>query len=148
MTNTFATPWTVAHQGSSVQGIFQARILQWVAISSSRASSLSLLHCQLDSLQLSHQGSLTCWININIEQNLHVSIFNYKNFCIGNWFYKSYLYLSTKHWQCCLNSNLYHSPPQNIKAWQQNPKSKFHVSQLWYPCNCVNFLCTHRFHAS
>ena len=29
----FTTPWTVAPQGSSVQGIFQARILKWVAIS-------------------------------------------------------------------------------------------------------------------
>ena len=35
----FATPLTVAHPGSSVHGILQARILVWVAISSSRASS-------------------------------------------------------------------------------------------------------------
>ena len=33
----FATPWTVAP--SSARGIFQARILKWVAISSSRRSS-------------------------------------------------------------------------------------------------------------
>ena len=33
----FATPWT----GSSVHGIFQARILEWVAISFSRRSSRS-----------------------------------------------------------------------------------------------------------
>ena len=30
----FATPWTVALPGSSIHGIFQARILEWVAISS------------------------------------------------------------------------------------------------------------------
>ena len=36
----FATPWTVAHQArSSVHGISQARMLQWVAISFSRGSS-------------------------------------------------------------------------------------------------------------
>ena len=47
----FATPWTAAHQatlcdpmdcsvpGSSVDGIFQARVLEWVAISISRGSS-------------------------------------------------------------------------------------------------------------
>ena len=41
----FVTPWTVvAHQappsmGFSVYGILQARILEWVAISFSRASS-------------------------------------------------------------------------------------------------------------
>ena len=36
----FATPWIVACQGSSVHGISQARILEWVAISFSRGSSL------------------------------------------------------------------------------------------------------------
>ena len=41
MTNTFATPWTVAHQGSSVQGIFQARILEWVAVAYSRGSRVA-----------------------------------------------------------------------------------------------------------
>ena len=35
---TLSTPWTVAHQ-VSVHGISQARILEWVAISSSRGSS-------------------------------------------------------------------------------------------------------------
>ena len=29
----FATPWTVVHQAPFVHGIFQARILEWVAIS-------------------------------------------------------------------------------------------------------------------
>ena len=33
------TPWTVGLPGSSVHGILQARILVWVAISSSRGSS-------------------------------------------------------------------------------------------------------------
>ena len=32
----FAMPWTSAYQGSSIHGIFQARILEWVAISFSR----------------------------------------------------------------------------------------------------------------
>ena len=36
----FVTLWTVAHpQGSSVRGILQARILEWVAMPSSRGSS-------------------------------------------------------------------------------------------------------------
>ena len=30
---TLGTPWTLDHQGSSVHGILQARILEWVAIS-------------------------------------------------------------------------------------------------------------------
>ena len=51
--------------GFSVLGIFQARILKWVAISSSRESSrprdqslLCLLYWQADSLSLSYLGSL------------------------------------------------------------------------------------------
>ena len=35
----FATPWTVALQSPSVHGIFQARTLEWIAISYSRGSS-------------------------------------------------------------------------------------------------------------
>ena len=38
MSNSFATPWTVAHQGFSVHRISQARILEWVVISFSRGS--------------------------------------------------------------------------------------------------------------
>ena len=37
----FVNPWTVALPGSSVHGIFQARILEWVAIPFSRGSSRS-----------------------------------------------------------------------------------------------------------
>ena len=51
--------------GSFVHGISQARILEWVAIPSSRGSSRPrdqthvscLLHWQADSLPLSHQES-------------------------------------------------------------------------------------------
>ena len=39
LSNSFATPWTVAHRGSSVHGISQTRILEWVVISFSRGSS-------------------------------------------------------------------------------------------------------------
>ena len=35
----FGTLWTVALTGSSVHGIIQARILEWVAMPSSRGSS-------------------------------------------------------------------------------------------------------------
>ena len=34
----FATPWTVAYQ-PAIHGIFQARILEWAAVSFSRGSS-------------------------------------------------------------------------------------------------------------
>ena len=51
---------------SSVHGIFQARLLKWVAISFSRGIFRTqgwnpcLLHWQVDSLPLRHQGSLFC----------------------------------------------------------------------------------------
>ena len=35
----FAIPWIIAYQGSPIHGIFQARLLEWVAISFSRGSS-------------------------------------------------------------------------------------------------------------
>ena len=61
----FCDPMDCSPPGSSVHGISQAGILEWVAISSSRGSSqpgmkpmsLSSLHRQVDSLPLSHQGS-------------------------------------------------------------------------------------------
>ena len=39
MSDSFATPWTIAHQAPLPMEIFQARVLKWVAISSSRRSS-------------------------------------------------------------------------------------------------------------
>ena len=61
---TLRDPVDCSLPGSSMHGIFQARILEWVAISSSRGSSqprdrtlLHLLRCQADSLPLSHVGS-------------------------------------------------------------------------------------------
>ena len=55
---TLCDPGDCSLPGSSVHGIFQARILEWVAISSSRRSSClrelnpHLLHWQVDSLPL------------------------------------------------------------------------------------------------
>ena len=43
--------------GSSVHGISQARILEWVAVSFSRGSNPHLLHWQADSSPLNHLGS-------------------------------------------------------------------------------------------
>ena len=66
----FATLWTLALPGSSVQGILPARILEWVAISSSRGSSrlrdwtsiLHLLNWQADSLPLAPPGKPLIWL--------------------------------------------------------------------------------------
>ena len=60
---TLATPQTVARQAPLSHGVSQARILEWVAPSSSRGSSHvsciagSLPHCRQILYRLSHQGS-------------------------------------------------------------------------------------------
>ena len=64
---TLCNPLNCSPAGSSVHRISQARILEWVAISSSRGSAwsrvwtcetlLNLLHWQADSLPLSHLGN-------------------------------------------------------------------------------------------
>ena len=59
--------------GSSIHGIFQARGLEWVAISSSRGSSWprdrpDLPHCRQTLYPLSHQGSP--YVCISLEEKL------------------------------------------------------------------------------
>ena len=60
---TLCDPMDYSPPGSSVHGILQARILEWVAISYSRGSSQTqrlnqvLPHCRQILYQLSHQGS-------------------------------------------------------------------------------------------
>ena len=59
----FCDPVDCSPSGSSVHGISQARVLEWVAISFSRGSSWprDQTYGQVDSLPLSHQGSLSIW---------------------------------------------------------------------------------------
>ena len=58
-----ATPWTIAHQAPLSVGILQTRILEWVAMPSTRGSSqprdqTQVSHCRQILYHLSHQGSL------------------------------------------------------------------------------------------
>ena len=48
----FVTPWTVAHQAALSMGILQARILEWVAMPSSRGSSQPRDRTQSPTLQV------------------------------------------------------------------------------------------------
>ena len=69
-----------APPGSSVHGILQARILEWVAISSSRGifptqgSNPHLLHWQMDSLSLGHLG-VPCLINTIFIYSYYHSVY-------------------------------------------------------------------------
>ena len=58
---TLCNPMDSSLTGTSVHGTSQARILEWVAVSYSKGSNLSLLHLlhwQADSLPLQHPGKL------------------------------------------------------------------------------------------
>ena len=60
----FATPWAAACQASLSMGIFQARILEWVAMPSCRGSSQPRDQTQVSRIAgwwiLSHQGRPRC----------------------------------------------------------------------------------------
>ena len=62
----FAIPWTVTYQApqATVHGVFQARVLEWVAVSFSRGIfltqglNLGLLNCRQMLYHLSHREAL------------------------------------------------------------------------------------------
>ena len=68
----FVIPWTVAHQAPISMGIFQARILEWVAMPSSRGSSWPR-----DGTQVSHIAGrfFTVWATRELGI-LDISILN------------------------------------------------------------------------
>ena len=75
------TPWTVALQIPLSMGILQARILEWVAVPSSRGSSQprdrtpGLLHCKWILYHLSHQESP--YIFIHTHTHTHTCIYTH-----------------------------------------------------------------------
>ena len=73
----FATLWTVAHQDPLSMGILQARVLEWVAMPSSRGSSQAR-----DQTQVSHiAGKLfTIWATRDLHNDLPLSFIIWKGF--------------------------------------------------------------------
>ena len=77
---TFCDPVDCSLPGSSIHGIFQARILEWVAISFSRRSSWPrdwTLRCRQMLYCLSHQGSpgviiLSVWLTLILANLVNV----------------------------------------------------------------------------
>ena len=75
----FVTPWTASTPGSSVPGILQARILEWVAMPSSRASSqprdqiCGLLCWHADSFPSKPIGKPWKHNSLSTLQTIHVS---------------------------------------------------------------------------
>ena len=118
---TFATPMDCSPPGSSVHGIFQARILEWVAtffsggIFLTQGSNLHLLHWQVGSLPLSHQGNPVCmyyqrfiWCSAkcNTFPIKNYSISKSKAHCIFKIYISRKAHLlhlhQMKKWQLCL----------------------------------------------
>ena len=83
---TLCDPMNYSPPGSSVHGIFQARILEWVAISFSRGSSQprdptwGLLHSRQILYSLSHQGSPD--LHEMSSQNMYLSISSLPSFLL------------------------------------------------------------------
>ena len=92
---TLCNPMDCSQPGSSVLGIFQARILYWVAISSSSIFStqglnplpLCLLHCRWILYQLNHTSDKS--INGNFFNMKHR---NMKSFLFVHLNYGNYMY--------------------------------------------------------
>ena len=71
----FATPWTIAYQTPQSMEIFQARVLEWVAISFFPTQELNagLLHHRQMLYHLSHQEALiyilvkTYWASLIVQ---------------------------------------------------------------------------------
>ena len=97
---TLCDPVDCSLPGSSVHGILQARILEWVALSSSRGSSRPrdpiciscLLHCRWMLYLLSHWGSLkktlaACKCSLQMVITWHfqghtVCVYTYVSICV------------------------------------------------------------------
>ena len=78
MCPTLCDPMDCSPPGSPVHGIFQARVLEWVAISFSRipiqGSNPSLLHCRQTLYRMSHQGSR---VPTNLPQTLRSQLLSH-----------------------------------------------------------------------
>ena len=82
---TLCGPVDYSPPGSSVHGIFQARILEWFVTPSPRVSShpgikhlLCLLHCKQIFYPLNHWGSHECRVIIKVNNYVLKFILNYR----------------------------------------------------------------------
>ena len=127
---TLCDPTDCSPPGSSVCGILQARILEWVAISFSRGSSrprvrthclLHFLHYQADSLPLSHWGSSKMWCRQYKIQDMPN---------LGEQRHAWLLMHLLAHWDAeHLSIDSYFSPP--LKVRRRETQVWWQFSQLW-----------------
>ena len=84
----FVNPWTVARQAPPVHGIFQARILEWVAISYSRGSSQP---------QGLNPASCISWVGLQILYHCYLGSPERKYTMIQFVALKGYIYSNTMY---------------------------------------------------
>ena len=137
---TLCNPVDCSLPGSSVHGIFQARVLEWVAIAFSQGifltqgSNPDLLHCRLTLYPLSHQGSpYMPWENHNSKRHTQ-PMFIAALFTIARiWkqprcpLFRVLFLKVSRMWCACVQ----------ISAWPLNNLGTFHnlsVSMLLYTC--------------
>ena len=70
---TLCDPMDRSLPGSSVHGIVQARILEWVAMPSCRGSSQPRIEPRSPALHLSHEGSPNCSYGLDYKKCLELS---------------------------------------------------------------------------
>ena len=161
---TLCNPMDCSPPGSSVHGVLQARILEWVAISyskvSSQGSNLYLLHWSADSLPLGHLGSswpwgslvtseggfLCSWPLCQYIERFYTGTSNYVLGSKQSW--------NTAHWQTgeChrVYHNFTHDKTKSLYEYKQWHKIKDYIPKvlilLFVELGLVNFISNLKMH--
>ena len=143
---TLCNPVDWSLPGSSIHGIFQARVLEWVAISFSKRSSLTqglnpgLPHCRQTLYRLSHLGSQNYNSKRYMNPYVHSIIIHiaktWKPKCpsrdewVKMWYmYNGILFSHETEWDNALCSNM--DGPRDYHAkWRKLKKRK--INTIWY----------------
>ena len=153
----FATPWTIAYQTPQSMEIFQARVLEWVAISFSRGSSWptdrTRVSCiEADTLLPEPPGKPYNWLYLSTKEKSF-----FKRYLFGQWpeqqmclcgFFKFFSAIFSHIWYIYLKPNLSRKMPRqfkreklsfqqmalekwipNAKEWSWTPTS-YHIQKL------------------
>ena len=102
------TPWTVAHQAPLSMGILQARILEWVAMPSSRGHSqprnltqVSLIAGRFFIIWVTREASVYMYIRFTLNDSLKIFKYIHTYICIYlknfSLLFKVYLLMSFVH---------------------------------------------------
>ena len=127
MLRLFATPWTVACQAPLSTGILQARILEWVAMPSSRGSSqprdrtqLSCITNRFFTVWVTKEIPIACIMALNSWTLQYAFPKNRATFI--NYF--TFISFINLYWYVCLINH----PCSNFVSWHKNECPLHHVT--------------------